>query len=81
MTAVYPRHGDIYAFDFATGHEQRRLHTKKARESLPAVWRSHLAFVRGKKLFVDGREVRAALYNSFGFGGHNVSLAVKRFED
>ena len=27
------------------------------------------------------REVRAALSNSFGFGGHNVALAVKRFED
>jgi len=26
------------------------------------------------------REVRAALSNSFGFGGHNVALAVKRFE-
>src|SRR5690606_31110332 len=27
------------------------------------------------------REVRAALSNSFGFGGHNVSLAVRRFEE
>jgi 3-oxoacyl-[acyl-carrier-protein] synthase II len=27
-----------------------------------------------------GREVTVALSNSFGFGGHNVSLAVKRFE-
>ena len=27
------------------------------------------------------REVRAALSNSFGFGGHNVSIAVRRFED
>ena len=27
------------------------------------------------------RDVRAALSNSFGFGGHNVALAVKRFED
>ena len=27
------------------------------------------------------RDVRAALSNSFGFGGHNVSLAVKRFEE
>jgi 3-oxoacyl-[acyl-carrier-protein] synthase II len=27
------------------------------------------------------RDVRAALSNSFGFGGHNVSLAVQRFED
>jgi 3-oxoacyl-[acyl-carrier-protein] synthase II len=26
------------------------------------------------------REVRAAISNSFGFGGHNVCLAVKRFE-
>jgi 3-oxoacyl-[acyl-carrier-protein] synthase II len=26
------------------------------------------------------REVHAALSNSFGFGGHNVSIAVKRFE-
>jgi 3-oxoacyl-[acyl-carrier-protein] synthase II len=26
------------------------------------------------------RDVRAALSNSFGFGGHNVSLAVRRFE-
>ncbi|MEX2180095.1 MAG: beta-ketoacyl-ACP synthase II [Gemmatimonadaceae bacterium] len=26
------------------------------------------------------RDVRAALSNSFGFGGHNVSLAVQRFE-
>ncbi len=26
------------------------------------------------------REVKAALSNSFGFGGHNVALAVKRFE-
>ena len=26
------------------------------------------------------RDVRAALSNSFGFGGHNVSIAVKRFE-
>jgi 3-oxoacyl-[acyl-carrier-protein] synthase II len=26
------------------------------------------------------RDVRACLSNSFGFGGHNVSLAVKRFE-
>jgi 3-oxoacyl-[acyl-carrier-protein] synthase II len=27
------------------------------------------------------RDVRAALSNSFGFGGHNVALAVQRFED
>ena len=27
------------------------------------------------------RDVRAALSNSFGFGGHNVALAVKRYED
>ena len=27
------------------------------------------------------RDVQAALSNSFGFGGHNVSLAVQRFED
>jgi 3-oxoacyl-[acyl-carrier-protein] synthase II len=27
------------------------------------------------------REIRAALSNSFGFGGHNVSLAIKRFEE
>ncbi len=29
----------------------------------------------------QAREVRAALSNSAGFGGHNVSLAVKRFDD
>jgi 3-oxoacyl-[acyl-carrier-protein] synthase II len=27
------------------------------------------------------RDVRSALSNSFGFGGHNVSLAVRRFEE
>jgi 3-oxoacyl-[acyl-carrier-protein] synthase II len=27
------------------------------------------------------RDVRAALSNSFGFGGHNVSLAIRRFEE
>jgi 3-oxoacyl-[acyl-carrier-protein] synthase II len=27
------------------------------------------------------RELRTALSNSFGFGGHNVTLAVRRFED
>jgi 3-oxoacyl-(acyl-carrier-protein) synthase len=27
------------------------------------------------------RDVRAALSNSFGFGGHNVSLAVRRYAD
>ena len=29
----------------------------------------------------QSREVRAALSNSAGFGGHNVSLVVKRFEE
>ncbi len=29
----------------------------------------------------ETRDVRAALSNSFGFGGHNVSLAVRRFEE
>jgi hypothetical protein len=60
MTAVYPRHGDIYAFDFASGHERRLLHTAKARESLPAIWRARLAFVRGKQLFMrSGGKLRA----------------------
>jgi 3-oxoacyl-[acyl-carrier-protein] synthase II len=27
------------------------------------------------------REVRAVLSNSFGFGGHNVTLAIKRFQE
>ena len=27
------------------------------------------------------RDVKVALSNSFGFGGHNVSLAIRRFED
>jgi 3-oxoacyl-[acyl-carrier-protein] synthase II len=27
------------------------------------------------------REVNAALSNSFGFGGHNVALAVRRFTE
>lgn len=27
------------------------------------------------------REVKAAITNSFGFGGHNVTIAVKKFED
>jgi 3-oxoacyl-[acyl-carrier-protein] synthase II len=27
------------------------------------------------------RQVRVALNNSFGFGGHNVSLVVRAFED
>jgi 3-oxoacyl-(acyl-carrier-protein) synthase len=27
------------------------------------------------------RDVRAALSNSAGFGGHNVSIAVKRFTE
>jgi 3-oxoacyl-(acyl-carrier-protein) synthase len=27
------------------------------------------------------RDVTATLSNSFGFGGHNVSLAVRRFDE
>jgi len=27
------------------------------------------------------REVNVAISNSFGFGGHNVTLAVRRFQD
>ena len=80
MTAVYPRHGDIYAFDFATGHERRLIHTKGARESLPAIWRSKLAFVRGKKLFVGSRQVRGGRgrYEQIDLRGGRVAFVRER---
>jgi hypothetical protein len=80
MTAVYPRHGDIYAFDFATGHERRLVHTRTARETLPAIWRSKLAFVRGRKLFVGGREVRGGrgAYEQIDLRGGRVAFVRER---
>ena len=78
-TAVYPRHGDVYAFDFATGHERRLTHTK-ARESLPAIWRARIAFVRGKRLFVGEREVRGGrgAYKQIDLRGGRVAFVRER---
>lgn len=79
LTAVYPRRGDIYAFDFATARERRLLHTG-ARESLPAIWRSRLAFVRGKKLFVGSRQVRGGRgrYEQVDLRGRRVAFVRER---
>jgi len=79
MTAVYPRHGDIYAFDFATGHERRLTHTK-AHESLPAIWRGRLAFVRGKRLLVGERAVRGGRghYEQIDLRGGRVAFVRER---
>lgn len=53
IVAAYPRHGDLYLFDFGTGREGRlaRLSTAR-RERLPAVWRKWIAFVRAGRLLV-----------------------------
>ena len=56
---------------------------------MPAMtnWRFEVDFEQIAWLTIDtpnapvNRDVTAALSNSFGFGGHNVTLAVRRYTD
>ena len=63
----------ICALAIARRHRFRRRST--TRRPIPSCDLELHAEHRASK-----RDVRAVLSNSFGFGGHNVTLAVKRFE-